>query len=194
MNTKDRIIKVSTDCFAKYGYEGVTINLLLKKLQINKSTFYYYFKSKKELFEEIIKLNFDLLITKLQQNLSNNKTPQEKISIFIDIMCKRERKDVLLIIREIIDGGENFSEELLNLFVKFQEILFSILKEGKEKKIFKKDNLLFTMYLIIGISDFYKISKPFSEKFKELSNYQDIDEKECKSNLEKIVLNYLKDE
>jgi len=194
MTTKDKIIEISTDAFAKYGYEAVTIDFLLKQIGINKSTLYYYFKSKKDIFEEVIKRNFASLIKKLHENISKCKTPEDKICSFIDIICERERKDVLLIIREIIDGGDNFSEELLNLFIELKQILFNILKEGKEKNIFQKNDLSFTMYLIIGISDFHKIVKPFVKKFEKLSdNYKEISEEDCKLNLKKIVINFLKD-
>ena len=193
MSTKDKILEISADVFAKYGYKAVSISSLLKEIGINKSTLYYYFKSKKEIFEEVVKRNFDNLIKKLEENIAKCKTPEEKIDVFIDTIAQRSRRDVLLIVREIIDGGENFSDELINLFIRFRETLLNILKEGKEKNVFKNDDVFFTMHLIIGINDFHKMVKPFVEN--KLSNiYQKPDEKKFRQNLKKIVLNYLKDE
>ena len=192
MNMKDKIIKISTDVFAKYGYKAVSVNFLLKEIGINKSTLYYYFKSKREVFEEVVKKNFNSLIKKLHENISKCKNPDEKIDIFIETICERKRKDVLLIIREIIDGGENFSDDLIHIFMEFREILFNILKEGKKQNSFKKDDVFFTMHLILGINNFHKIIQPFVKN--KLSDiYEKPDEKQFKENIKKVVINYLKD-
>ena len=58
MSTKDKILEISADVFAKYGYKAVSISSLLKEIGINKSTLYYYFKSKKEIFEEVVTIGF----------------------------------------------------------------------------------------------------------------------------------------
>lgn len=55
MGTKDLILSVAVKEFAKVGYDGLSMNNLVKKLNINKATIYYHFKDKRSLYNEVIK-------------------------------------------------------------------------------------------------------------------------------------------
>lgn len=47
MKTSEKILKVAADEFARIGYDGLSMNSLVEKLEINKATVYYHFKDKK---------------------------------------------------------------------------------------------------------------------------------------------------
>lgn len=55
MKTSEKILKVAADEFARIGYDGLSMNSLVEKLEINKATVYYHFKDKKALYKEVIK-------------------------------------------------------------------------------------------------------------------------------------------
>ncbi len=195
MDTKEKIIETSAKIFAELGFAGVRIDALAKKTGINKATFYYHFKSKQEIFETVIMRNVQELQNEIDKKLSICKTPEEKIKGFIDVMFERERQDVLLIIREIIGGGSNLSNEIISLISSIKERLDKILKEGKTQGEFKNDDTAFVMYLIIGVTDFFIMSDSFSKRFEKLQNrpfFQDIKKDEFVSKLKNTVLNFVK--
>lgn len=43
MKTRELILKVAEEEFSKLGYDAVSMNNLVKKLNINKATIYYHF-------------------------------------------------------------------------------------------------------------------------------------------------------
>lgn len=199
MGTREKIIEAATQAFAKQGFSGVRIDALVRDAGVNKSTFYYYFKSKQEIFEEVIKHNFYSLQKEIDNKLISCKTPEEKISTFIDVMFSRERQNVLLVIREIIDGGDKFSDEIIKLMSEIRERLHDIIKEGKLKGVFKNDDLSFTIYLIIGITDFYIMTKPFFDSLRESQDSNKVsliytDKTKIVKQLKLIVMNFLKGE
>ena len=49
MSNKDRIMEAATELFHLYGYDGTSIDMLIKKAGVSKSNFYYYFEGKEEL-------------------------------------------------------------------------------------------------------------------------------------------------
>ena len=53
--SKEKIIKIATQEFATYGYDGVSMNTLASKLEVNKATIYYHFKHKKSLYQDVLK-------------------------------------------------------------------------------------------------------------------------------------------
>ena len=190
MDTKEKIIKVSSKIFAKLGFSGVRIDALVKEIGINKATFYYHFKSKKEIFEVIVTENVQKLQNEIDKKLSACKTPEEKIKGFIDVMFERDRLNVLLIIREIIDGGDNLSDEIILLMSSIKDRLCKILKEGKQQGKFINDDAIFIMYLILGVSDFFIISDPFAQKFNNIQKeHFPIDERKFIEKFKNTVIN-----
>jgi len=54
MDKREKIIKISSDLFHKYGYNSVGLSVILKEVGLPKGSFYYYFSSKDELLIEVI--------------------------------------------------------------------------------------------------------------------------------------------
>lgn len=51
---KNTILRAATDCFAYKGYHNTSISDIIDKTGIARGTFYLYFKSKQDVFTEII--------------------------------------------------------------------------------------------------------------------------------------------
>lgn len=62
MNTKTKILKESLKLFLRKSYKDVTMSEILKATGLSKGAFYYYFKSKEELFHEIIETYFSYMV------------------------------------------------------------------------------------------------------------------------------------
>lgn len=62
-NSKETsILRIAADHFLKYGYHGTSLSEVAKKAGINKSTIHYYFRSKKNLYREVIETVVGLLV------------------------------------------------------------------------------------------------------------------------------------
>jgi AcrR family transcriptional regulator len=59
--TKEAIMSTSISLFTQYGFDKVTINQICKEVNVTKTAFYYYFKSKDELITEFF--SFDNMIS-----------------------------------------------------------------------------------------------------------------------------------
>lgn len=80
-DVKNLIIESATKFFSKYGFHKTTMDEIAKNIHKAKGVLYYYFKSKEELFNEVLK-----------QELSNVKSELSKIT--------SSDKDSLTIIKE----------------------------------------------------------------------------------------------
>ncbi|MYE60594.1 MAG: TetR/AcrR family transcriptional regulator, partial [Candidatus Dadabacteria bacterium] len=49
MSNKDKIMEAATELFHFYGYDGTSIDMLIKKGGVSMSYFYYYCDGKEEL-------------------------------------------------------------------------------------------------------------------------------------------------
>lgn len=52
--TKNRIIEVGAKLFFENGYDGTGIRMIMKEVGADIGAFYYYYKSKDELFEDVL--------------------------------------------------------------------------------------------------------------------------------------------
>jgi len=189
MTAKEKILEAAREAFAQHGFEGVRIDALVKQAGVNKATFYYHYKSKQEVFEKVMQSSFNALEQKIDLRLSEYSAPEDKIACFIDLMFSRQRRDVLLIIREVISGGDNLTDELLLIMSGIQERLHQILKEGKLKKIFKHDDPTIAFHLIIGIADFYIMGELVRQRCEQLCK---LDETRFIDTIKTLVIDTLK--
>ena len=69
---RERIKKVAVEHFNTNGYHGTTIRNIAKDVDCSLPMIYYYYKNKKELFDEIIKNEFFNLIKRKASLLKIN--------------------------------------------------------------------------------------------------------------------------
>jgi AcrR family transcriptional regulator len=66
---KTRIKEVAVDHFNRNGYYGTTIRNIAKDVQCSLPMIYYYYKNKKDLFDEIIKKDYFALLKRRAEQL-----------------------------------------------------------------------------------------------------------------------------
>jgi len=62
MNTKAHIMRESLKLFLRKSFKEVTLNEILKKTNLSKGAFYYYYESKEQLFLEIVENYFSYTV------------------------------------------------------------------------------------------------------------------------------------
>jgi len=156
--SKQKIIDTALKLFAKKGYNGISVDSLVAKAGVNKSTLYYYFKGKKELFDFIIEQEFSKLIEELKTTLEK-PTKEAKLKAFIEIFMDRRIEIVQLMQREMLDGNKNIKKENLKLMFEIYKIFEQISEQ--------KDNIPFILDLIIGSTNHNLLAKKLKEKIIE---------------------------
>lgn len=94
MKTKDEILKEkildgADKLFQKYGLDKTTMEEIAREAGKGKSTLYYYFKSKEEIFDAIIQREKNEFFNYVQEEVSKASTAVEKLKVFVTIRFKR---------------------------------------------------------------------------------------------------------
>jgi AcrR family transcriptional regulator len=79
---KNNILKGADELFQKNGINKITMEDIAKKVGKGKSTLYYYFKSKEEIFEAIIHSEKERFFTVIQEAVAKETTATGKIRVF----------------------------------------------------------------------------------------------------------------
>jgi AcrR family transcriptional regulator len=86
---KDLIIQSARERFARYGFKKTSMDEIAADLRMGKATLYYYYKSKEEIFEAVVKSEFHEFAKELKSLEKNSeKSLAEKLNDYFQIRQK----------------------------------------------------------------------------------------------------------
>lgn len=80
---RENILIIAQEIFSKYGYKKTTLDDIANAVRKGKSSLYYYFNSKEDLFQEVIQKEADILREELSKVLMKEIDPAEKLRDYI---------------------------------------------------------------------------------------------------------------
>ncbi len=79
IKTKDKIIDVARQLFAKQGVDDTTMNDIAQASGKGRRTLYTYFKNKEEVFYAVVEQEMERMSERLRQVLDKNMDPEDKL-------------------------------------------------------------------------------------------------------------------
>lgn len=80
---RTKILEAAKSCFIQFGYEKTTLDDIGRKLSLNKSSLYYYFKNKEEIFTAVIVREAEGIVEELHSEFNTKEHPEEKIQMYM---------------------------------------------------------------------------------------------------------------
>ena len=80
---RESILKIAQEIFSKYGYKKTTLDDIANAVRKGKSSLYYYFTSKEDLFQAVIQKEVDILRHELEIVVNRNTDPVDKLRDYI---------------------------------------------------------------------------------------------------------------
>lgn len=149
--TKDKIVDVARQLFARDGIENTTMNDIAKASKKGRRTLYTYFKNKDEVYLAVVKSELDTLLDRLKIVSEKDISPDQKIVqiIYARLEAIKEvvfrngtlRATFFRDIWKVEKVRKNFDRKEINLLKK-------ILQEGVEQDIFSIDDIEMTASII----------------------------------------------
>lgn len=141
---RNAIIESSRELFAKYGYKKTTMEDIAQALRKGKSSLYYYFKNKEEIFQAVIELEEYILFSKLKEIVDANVSAADKFRNYVlnrmDIISQLD--NYMKALTEDVYGGYDFFEKLRRKGEKEEAaFLEQILGEGVQDGTFQVKNI-----------------------------------------------------
>lgn len=136
-----KILGQASQVFSKYGFKKATMDDIAKASGMGKSSLYYYFKSKEEVFEAVVKKEADLLRIELEKKVINsNENPKEKIRSYVLIRMKflKEMVNFYDTLKNDYLGNLAFTERIREKYDREeQQFIQVLLQQGIDAGIFK---------------------------------------------------------
>lgn len=80
---RDNIVKQAAEIFAHFGYRKTTMDDIARASNKGKSSLYYYFKSKEEVFEAVVEKEVQHLRRRLRLAINSSEDPKEKLKNYV---------------------------------------------------------------------------------------------------------------
>ncbi|WP_066021431.1 MULTISPECIES: TetR/AcrR family transcriptional regulator [Clostridium] len=142
---KNELIDTAEELFSTVGYDKTSVSDIVKKVSVAQGTFYYYFKSKEDIFMAIFTRNSEKLLLEMKEKVKEkNINAVEKLMIVIKlyIESKEDSAGSKHKIVETLHNDENTSlhhKIIVEEIVTKRSMLTSIIKQGIAEGIFHTD-------------------------------------------------------
>ena len=81
--TREKLIEVARQLFAHKGVENTTMNDIASASEKGRRTIYTYFKSKRDIYNAVVKNESELIVERLSNIPAQSLSPEEKLMNFI---------------------------------------------------------------------------------------------------------------
>jgi AcrR family transcriptional regulator len=151
-NSTDGIILIAQNTFRKYGFKKTTMDEIAFAAGKTKSTMYYYFESKEEVFKAVVEKEVAQLRSEIQEEVNGKSSSQKKLQAYIFTRMKGFRKlgNFYELLKDEFISNLEFAEKIRTVYDRNEtEVLTQIIQEGIDNKEFKNLNARLTARTIV---------------------------------------------
>jgi AcrR family transcriptional regulator len=88
---RDQVVQAARQVFSRYGYKKTALDDIARESRKGKSTIYYYFKSKDDIFKAVIDAEAEIRARAIDEQISRISEPKEKLKTYIYIRMRTLR-------------------------------------------------------------------------------------------------------
>ena len=144
---RKKIIISAGQIFSRYGFKKTTMDEIAKAMKMGKSSIYYYFKGKEEIFEAVVLYEANLLRNELTTAIKSVESPVDKMKKYVFVRMKSFEK-LSNYYNAIFDKNLDHFDFIEKIRAKYDleelAILRLILYHGARKKVFNVSDSEYT--------------------------------------------------
>ena len=154
---KEQILNVATELFSQKGYDKTTVSDIADALSMGRSTFYLYFKDKRELFIECIE-RLTLVIVPLESwnDIRNEKDPLRRAYVRVLAFQKAFPgfRGILNLLRHALAGEDPvLAQKAKETFKSLIQPLVKDLHRGVDMGTFREMDIELTNYFALALCE-----------------------------------------
>lgn len=149
---RENIVSAATKIFSRYGFKKTSMEDIARALRMGKSSIYYYFKGKEEIFQAVVDKEANLLRVKVKEILESGLPVPEKLRSYVKM-----RMDLIKQLSNYMETLKNDDLMNLELTEKFRKkyddeeitIVKQMLEEGINRNELKVKDLNLSALAIV---------------------------------------------
>jgi len=141
-NKHQKILQAAIKVFSEKGFYNSRVSEIAKEADVADGTIYLYFKNKDDILISLFEEEFGKFVRNMQIELGKEKDPLQKIRRFATVHLSLVTKYPHLgeVMGVEVRQSTKFMKEYVNQpFIEYLNIIRSVVIEGQEKGLFRKD-------------------------------------------------------
>jgi AcrR family transcriptional regulator len=166
---REQIVVAASNIFSKYGFRKTTMDEIAHSMGKGKSSIYYYFVSKEEIYEAVIEREAELLRREVIKSISQAEDPKDKLRSYVLTRMKTFRRvsNFYDAIRTEVVSHLDFIDKIRRKYDREEiHLLQDILEDGVEKAVFRIEDVELTAIAIVTALKGLEIPLFWSDKRK----------------------------
>lgn len=157
MKTRDKLIEVARQLFARKGVENTTMLDIANASDKGRRTIYTYFKNKREIHQAVIERESDQIVSRQRQILESRDSAVEKLRNFLEarfqiVTCPTGRRELQESLQALMRLDVKRAEKTRRLAARKEiEILGKILEQGVADGEFSPSQAERTTVLVVTL-------------------------------------------
>jgi AcrR family transcriptional regulator len=143
-NGRRDLMDIAIDCFARYGYQGASIDRIAKAAGLTKGAIYYHFKDKEELLFAAVKNRVSQFERRVSGDLGS-VTDAVAALRRVTATClehatkSNHRRLIVTLMVEALDTNARLSAQFRDMMRRFRTFLRGIIEVGQRQGVFRAD-------------------------------------------------------
>jgi len=176
---KEAIVNVARHIFSRFGFKKTTMDEIAIASRKGKSSIYYYFASKEEIFQAVVEKEAEILKQELIKVFNETDSPEQKLKMHVLIRMRTMEKlaNFYSAIKDDYLGHLDFIEKIRKKYDQEEiQMMESILVEGVKNGIFEiEDTALAAIAIVTAM------------KGMEIPLFWGVEEKDLESRLDHLI-------
>jgi len=151
---REQLVQAARQVFVRYGYKKTALDDISKEARKGKSTIYYYFKSKDDIFKAVIDAEAEIRAKTIDDQISTIDDPQLKLKTYIYVRMltlKKVGNYYEAIKNDLLDNLYFVNSFRNNHFDAEINLVKDLLLEGIEKGVYTIQNPELTAKTIVTL-------------------------------------------
>ena len=176
---KEAIVNVARHIFSRFGFKKTTMDEIAIASRKGKSSIYYYFASKEEIFQAVVEKEAEILKQELIKVFNETDSPEQKLKMHVLIRMRTMEKlaNFYSAIKDDYLGHLDFIEKIRKKYDQEEiQMMESILVEGVKNGIFEiEDTALAAIAIVTAM------------KGMEIPLFWGVEEKDLETRLDHLI-------
>lgn len=135
--------ETAIDCFARYGYQGTSIDRIAREAGVTKGAIYYHYKDKNDLLSAAVAdrvAEFEDRVQKACDGVGPAEALRRILAVSIEHALSHDRpRFAIKLMVEAIDTHDPLLEEMRGMMRRFRAFVRNIVRAGQEAGTFRAD-------------------------------------------------------
>jgi AcrR family transcriptional regulator len=157
---REQLVQAARQVFVRFGYKKTALDDIAREARKGKSTIYYYFKSKDDIFKAVIDAEAEIRAKTIDDQISTIDDPQQKLKTYIYVRMltlKKVGNYYEAIKNDLLDNLYFVNSLRTNHFDAEINLVKDLLLEGIDKEVYTIQNPELTAKTIVTLLQGFEV-------------------------------------